>query len=93
MANDDAIMKELGIIKADGKETLRGLNKNSIAIARVEGSIETQNVKIDHNASGISNNKAEIVKVRDSVKNQLIRVAGMGGGIGAIAGYLSSLIK
>lgn len=91
MANgNDAIMRELKEIKEDGKSTLEKTTENSIAIARVEGSIALQGAQILRNRDDISENRGEIGKVRDSVKNMLVKAAGFGGAIGAIAGFLAS---
>ena len=90
--NDELILLELKEIKSDGKDTLKQVTENAKAIIRVEGCIETQNVKFGHNTDNITENKKQLGRVRDSVRNQLLKVAGMGGGIGAIAGYLSSLL-
>ena len=92
MSNDALILSELKEIKSDGKDTLKQVIENEKAIIRVEGCIKTQDVKIGHNIEGVADNKKEIGKIRDLVRNQLIKVAGIGGGIGAIAGFLASLL-
>lgn len=90
--SDDLIMLELKEIKGDTKSTLEKVTSNSLAIARVEGSVELHAVQIVRNEKDIALNVKSIGKVRESVKNMMVRVAGVGGGIGAIAGYLASLL-